>query len=156
MKYKILRTDGDYDFHNDSTITELPEGAIALTDQEWENRLQPSESQLFQSAKTAKIIQLKKDKDTALYADIEYLGTFFISSEKANQNILGALTLNGDDNLWLDCNGHTITLSKMQLKKLGILIKNQRTAAYVKEASYTSQINACTTIEELNSINIEF
>ena len=110
----------------------------------------------LQEAKAAKMIQLKKDKDAALYAHIEYLDTFFISSEKANQNILGALTLNGDNNLWLDSNGHKVILSKMQLKELGILIKNQRTACYVKEASYTSQINACKTLEEVNAINIEF
>jgi len=38
MKYKILRIDKNYDFHNDFTITELPKGAIALTDEEWKNR----------------------------------------------------------------------------------------------------------------------
>lgn len=128
---------------------------MCVIDGVYQEYIKPLNIQL-EEAKAAKIIQLKKDKDTALYTHIEYLDTFFISSEKATQNILGTLALNGDNNLWLDSNGHKVTLSKMQLKELGILIKNQRTAAYVKEASYTSQIKACTTIEELNSINIEF
>lgn len=62
MKYKILRTDGDYDFHNNSTITELPEGAIALTSEEWENRLLRIETneEILQKAKDAKIAQCKQ------------------------------------------------------------------------------------------------
>jgi len=61
MKYKILRIDGDYDFHNNSTITELPEGAIALTSEEWENRLLRIETneEILQKAKALKIAQCK-------------------------------------------------------------------------------------------------
>jgi len=110
----------------------------------------------LQEAKTSKIFQLQSAKDIALYTPVEYLGTLFVSSEKANQNILGALLLNGDGNEWLDVYGNSIILTKAQLKALGIIIKQQRSMVYHQKATLINQINACTTIKELNSINIEF
>jgi hypothetical protein len=88
MKYKILRTDGNYDFHNNSAITELPEGAIPLTDQEWENKLQPSESQLFQSAKTAKIIQLKANRNTYTAKSMDFTQAKEITFDKFGLDVI--------------------------------------------------------------------
>ena len=192
MKYKILRTDGDHDFHNDSTITELPEGAIALTDQEWENRLQPSESQLLQSAKTAKISQLNINRDVAnltptrdtkarevivIRGKSEELGNeFYFLFKVANTNNPAtnpATILNtairkgaGNPNYYLRYSGIIIdgdTTRKGYVAITGRIadslsdhleLRNLANIDYANDIE--SEINACTTIEELNSIDIEF
>jgi hypothetical protein len=107
---------------------------------------------LLQEAKNSKIAEIKAAKDEALYLPIDYLDTQFISSEKASQNILGALVLNGDDNQWLDINGNVLVLSRAELEQLGILIKTQRGMVYNNEATKITAINNATTIEEVNNI----
>jgi hypothetical protein len=107
---------------------------------------------LLQEAKNSKIAEIKAAKDEALYLPIDYLDTQFISSEKASQNILGALVLNGDDNQWLDINGNVLVLSRAELEQLGILIKTQRGMVYNNESTKITAINNATTIEEVNNI----
>ena len=65
MKYKILRTDGDYDFINDSVAIELPENAIELNDEQWANRFQSDSVQLLDNMKINKKSQLKANRDAA-------------------------------------------------------------------------------------------
>ena len=103
-------------------------------------------------SKNKKIAEIKVAKDEVLYLPIDYLDTQFISSEKASQNILGALVLNGDDNQWLDINGNVLVLSRAELEQLGILIKTQRGMVYNNEATKITAINNATTIEEVNNI----
>jgi hypothetical protein len=107
---------------------------------------------LLQEAKNSKIAEIKAAKDEALYLPIDYLDTQFISSEKASQNILGALVLNGDNNYWLDINGNVLVLSRAELEQLGILIKTQRGMVYNNESTKITAINNATTIEEVNNI----
>jgi hypothetical protein len=192
MKYKILRTDGNYDFHNNSAITELPEGAIPLTDQEWENKLQPSESQLFQSAKTAKISQLNINRDAAsltptsdikarevivIDGESDELGNeFYFLFRVTNTNnpasnpaiILNTAIRKGADNpnYYLRYSGIIIdgdTTRKGYVAITGgianslsdhLELRNLANIDYANNIE--KEINACTTIEELNSINIEF
>lgn len=111
-----------------------------------------TEAELLQNAKDAKKAEIKAAKDEALYLPIDYLGTQFISSEKASQNILGALVLNGDNNYWLDINGNVLVLSRAELEQLGILIKTQRGMVYNNEATKITLINNAATIEEVNNI----
>ena len=191
MKYKILRTDGDYDFHNDSAITELPKGAIALTDREWENRLQPSENQLFQSAKTAKIVQLKLNRDkanmlnmvshqayeTKQIGELEFeetqnlvyfrfntgptgipsteaptvINNILVRQDKAFKIRYSAKIIEGD----------TIRSGYVMIDyDLALNISNHSILRIQDNTTHCNNIekdiNACTTIEELNSINIEF
>jgi len=109
-------------------------------------------AELLQEAKNKKIAEIKVAKDEVLYLPIDYLDTQFISSEKASQNILGALVLNGDNNHWLDINGNVLVLSRAELEQLGILIKTQRGMVYNNEATKITAINNATTIEEVNNI----
>ena len=172
MKYKILRTDGDYDFHNNSTITELPEGAIALTDEEWENRLQPSESEIFQSAKTSKLAQITPARDAFMYADIEYNSSFFTNSQVSGNNLTAEIATQTSLIEWLDSSGNQVDLTLAQATELSALIKTKRRAGYFQEAVLIGQINAITVdgqyfdnqdppepitpIQALNNINIIF
>jgi hypothetical protein len=158
MKYKILRTDGDFDFHNNSTITELPEGAIALTDAEWENRLLRIETneEILQKAKDAKIAQITPARDAFMYADIEYNGSFFINSQVSGNNLTAEIATQTPVIEWLDSSGNQVDLTLEQAKELSTLIKAKRRTAYFKEATLLAQINACQTLEELENININF
>jgi len=123
-----------------------------IRDQHIEATQDDIDTYLLQEAKNSKIVEIKAAKDEALYLPIDYLDTQFISSEKASQNILGALVLNGDDNQWLDINGNVLVLSRAELEQLGILIKTQRGIVYNNESTKITAINNATTIEEVNNI----
>jgi hypothetical protein len=123
-----------------------------IRDQHIEATQDDIDTYLLQEAKNSKIVEIKAAKDEALYLPIDYLDTQFISSEKASQNILGALVLNGDDNQWLDINGNVLVLSRAELEQLGILIKTQRGMVYNNESTKITAINNATTIEEVNNI----
>lgn len=110
----------------------------------------------LEKAKKAKLAQITPARDAFMYADIEYNGSFFINSQVSGNNITGALAIMGTSINWLDTSGNLVVMTKAQLKELGALIIDRRNIGYFKEANLTNQINACTTIEEVEAINIEF
>lgn len=160
MKYKILRTDGDYDFHNNSTITELPEGAIALTDEEWENRLQPSESQLLASAKTSKLAQCKSACEAFRTSPLTVEGATYKTTDNAKLKFWSLVngSLTGDyPIIWLESDDVSfVSLTKIQATAIYDAFEAQDRSAYQQRGAYLSQIENCSTIEELNNININF
>jgi hypothetical protein len=160
MKYKILRSDGDYDFHNNSTITELPEGAISLTEAEWENRLEPSEDQKFENAKDLKLNQLSKNRNDFCLVPMEFEGNTFATTSEAKTAIISlanslatlATTVGypsyPEDDL--------ISLTKANFKSIESLIQTREFTSRDTRRDLKTQINACTTISGLETININF
>jgi hypothetical protein len=114
------------------------------------------ESILLEEAKTAKITQITPVRDAFMYADIEYNGSFFTNSLISGNNITAALAIMGTSINWLDTSGNQVVMTKAQLKELGALILNKRSAGYYKEATLIEQINACTTLEEVEAVDINF
>lgn len=110
----------------------------------------------LQEAKDSKIAQITPARDAFMYADIEYNGSTFTNSQVSGNNITSALAIMGTSINWLDTSGNLVVMTKTQLKELGVLIIDKRNIGYFQEAALTNQINACTTLEELNAINIEF
>jgi hypothetical protein len=160
MKYKILRTDGNYDFHNNSTITELPEGAIALTDEEWELRLEPSETQKLANAKTARLAQLDKNRNDFCLIPIEYQGNTYATTINAWAAISylanGLATLSTTAEYPNYPQGDNITLTKADFKAIATLIQTREMESRNVRKSKVDEINACTTLEQVNAINITF
>jgi hypothetical protein len=69
MKYRILRVDGDYDYHNVSWIkdeAQLPRGSIVMTDEEWESRLFKVETAENKKERVRK--QLKSSRNSYLFS----------------------------------------------------------------------------------------
>ncbi|MGL5113587.1 MAG: DUF4376 domain-containing protein [Flavobacterium sp.] len=115
-----------------------------------------SDSEILQKAKALKLAQITPARDAFMYADIEYNGSIFTNSQVSGNNITSALAIMGTSINWLDTSGNLVVMTKTQLKELGALIIDKRNIGYFQEANLTNQINACTTIEQVNAINITF
>jgi len=111
---------------------------------------------LLSIAKVNKIDQVLINRNNYIYSPVEYNGSTFVNSEKSGANLQAAYTYMDEPIHWLDINSNSILLTKNQIKDIIQLIITLRSYGYFKEAELTKAINDCTTIEELNNINIEF
>lgn len=107
---------------------------------------------LLNQAKAQKINEIGNAKEEALYAPIAYLNTSFSASERACQNMLGNLVLNGETVEWQDLNKKPIIMTRAQFQTLAVMVKNQRNASYFKESELMKKIALAKTPEELNLI----
>ena len=103
-------------------------------------------------AKTQKINEIGQAKEEALYAPIAYLNTSFSASERACQNMLGNLVLNGETVEWQELNKKPIIMTRAQFQTLAVMVKNQRNASYFKEGELMKKIALAKTPEELKQI----
>ena len=103
-------------------------------------------------AKAQKINEIGQAKEEALYAPIAYLNTSFSASERACQNMLGNLVLNGETVEWQELNKKPITMTRAQFQTLAVMVKNQRNASYFKEGELMKKIALAKTPEELKQI----
>lgn len=106
----------------------------------------------LERAKAQKINEIGNAKEEALYAPITYLNTSFSASERACQNMLGNLVLNGETVEWQDLNKKPIVMTRAQFQTLAVMVKNQRNASYFKESELIKKIALAKTPEELNLI----
>lgn len=125
--------------------TEMQENCIALNEAE-------VKEYLLAQAKSQKINEIGNAKEEALYAPIAYLNTSFSASERACQNMLGNLVLNGETVEWQDLNKKPIVMTRAQFQTLAVMVKNQRNASYFKESELMKKIALAKTPEELNLI----
>jgi hypothetical protein len=109
--------------------------------------------ELLQEAKNNKIAEIEKLKSIELYKHIDYLGTKFVSSEKANSNILGAIILNHRSYDWVDVYGRPKKVNIEELKGLATLIAQQRGITYNKVATKLRALHFAKSIKEVNDIN---
>lgn len=128
---------------------------MCVIDGLYQEYVKPLEVQL-QEAKTAKLAQITPARDAFMYSDIEYNGSFFTNSQVSGNNLTAEIATQTPLIEWLDSSGNQVDLTLEQAMELSALIKAKRRAGYFQEAILIGQINACTTIEELNNINIEF
>ena len=103
-------------------------------------------------AQAQKINEIGQAKEEALYAPIAYLNTSFSASERACQNMLGNLVLNGETVEWQELNKKPIIMTRAQFQTLAVLVKNQRNASYFKEGELMKKIALAKTPEELKNI----
>lgn len=106
--------------------------------------------------KIEKLAEIKSARDAFMYADIEYNGTTFTNSLVSGSNLIAAITLASDSISWLDSSDATVSLTISEAKELAALISEKRGLGYFKEAALQVKVNACTTIEQLNAIQITF
>jgi len=112
-------------------------------------------AELLQNAKDNKIAEIQTAKEIDLYLNVSYNNKDFISSEKAVNNMTGAIILNQDSYNWLDANGNPNIMTVNDLKGLVGIIATQRSLIYNKEALKIKAVNDAQTIEDINNINWE-
>ena len=110
-------------------------------------------AELLKEVKNNKIAEIEKLKSIELYKHIDYLDTKFVSSEKANSNILGAIILNHRSYDWVDVYGRPKKVNIEELKGLATLIAQQRGITYNKVATKLRALHFAKSIKEVNDIN---
>lgn len=144
MLFKQKQADGTFTFFESDLNFDVDVATRATKDEEIKYNLN--------KAKAQKINEIGNAKEEALYAPIAYLNTFFSASERACQNMLGNLVLNGETVEWQDLNKKPITMTRSQFQTLAVMVKNQRNASYFKESELMKKIALAKTPEELNLI----
>lgn len=114
----------------------------------------------LQEAKTSKISQLESARKEFQYKNIELNGETYVASKIACDNLSGVIDVMVDNNLvqtnWINANGEAIILTLVEARNLRTAMFSQQSSAYFQEVAFKEDINACTTIAELNAINITF
>ena len=116
-------------------------------------------SQQVIDAKTIKIGQLNQNRSDFCLIPIEYNSNTYATSLEAKNAInfyiasLSTLASVGD---YYTSTQEKVSLSKTDFKALAALIQNREIESRDKRENLLTQINNCTTLEELNNININF
>jgi hypothetical protein len=144
MLFKQKQANGTFTFFESDLNFDVDVATRATKDEEIKYNLD--------KAKAQKINEIGNAKEEALYAPIAYLNTSFSASERACQNMLGNLVLNGETVEWQDLNKKPIIMTRAQFQTLAVMVKNQRNASYFKESELMKKIGLAKTPEELNLI----
>jgi hypothetical protein len=111
---------------------------------------------ILNEAKNSKETQIKLNCKAFIYLPVEYNGLTFVNSEIASTNLQGAYTFAEEPIEWLDVDGNTVILTKLEMKDLANIMIAHRSTGYFLKASLINQVKACVTIEEVNNIIIDF
>jgi hypothetical protein len=179
MKYCFFGASGRVaSAHNDATVKTLPPGAHALTELQWDSRLdlvladgvitvsaQPSAHYEFSEGawradidamRAAKLRELDVARDAAIAGGFEFDGTMFDSDAKSIQRISGAVTLSMLDPAyvteWISFDNSTVTLDAAGLAGLGVAAGQHEASQIFKARGLKNAALAATTVEEIQSI----
>jgi hypothetical protein len=114
------------------------------------------DSVLLANAKAVKISQMIAARDVFIYAPIPYNGSNFINSQIAGNNLQAAYNFFDEPIQWLDNAGNLVVLTKAQVLEIIQLMMARRASGYFQEADFTKQIMACTTVAQVQALNISF
>lgn len=147
LKNKITNQIGEFANHQGDDwldITNLPEG----------------EEYLLNKAKTTKLAELNKNRNDFCLIPIEYQDNAYATTINAWAAISylanGLATLSTTAEYPNYPQGDNITLTKADFKAIAGLIQAREMASRDLRKAKITEINACTTVEEVNAINITF
>ncbi len=115
-----------------------------------------SDADRFNALKDSKLAENKNKKESYIYTNISYLGTEFYNSERSSNNLQAAYQFGTFPLNWIDVDDNEISFTKDNVSTLISLIIARRSSGYYQEAEFNKLINAATTIEELNAIDINY
>ena len=175
MKYATVDTNGNPTAFYDSEIhkNNIPEDAVEISDIDWQSHINgqrkvydseteawidyvPSETEVLNQAKEAKLAEIKSAYETEISADIQYMGTTFQADKKSQDIITKVLAASGGTLptgfYWLDSSNNKITMTYDDLQGLAnaILLRNQQ--LFDKYQTLKQQISSATTVDELEVI----
>lgn len=114
------------------------------------------DSFLLKEAKKEKRAQIAPARNNFIYADVAYKDTTFTNSPTSGNNLTVEIATETTLIEWLDAGGDQVDLTLEEAKELAGLIKAKRRAGYFQESTLIKQIDACTTVEEVEAIEIIF
>ena len=134
---------------------------IEITSEELLELGQDSDDTILERAKNDHINLVELARKEYQYSNIIVNNNEFVASEIAQNKLFNYLSTIDWGSVtsinWRLADGITfVKMSKSEINELTNSIVNREISAYQQESSYLSQIEACTTIEEVQAINIVF
>lgn len=111
---------------------------------------------IFNRTKENLIKQVKNNKREFIYSPISFADSTFINSEISSNNLQAVYQFSSFPLTWLDINNNEVLLTQSDTENLIDLMISIRSAGYLQEAVLLKQIESCTTLEELQKIDISF
>jgi hypothetical protein len=105
--------------------------------------------------KQEKLCEVDKFKKATLYAPLEYKNFILLATEKAQNNIVGALVSSFDKKQWIDIRGNDIELSRSEFEEIRDIIEKRSYLCYRAEADLINKISIAKDIAEFAKIDIE-
>ena len=152
-KYRINTTDNSY---------QKDEGNLGafFYSSDWREATQAEvDSYELQKAKDSAITNLNRNREDHCLKDITQDNIAYkITAEAKNAltYIIGSLHNDTDSSAYFSAEGQNVTLTKTKFKELASSIQTREVQSRIARASKKQQIEACTTIEQVNQIDITF
>lgn len=121
----------------------------------------PTPSEQLAEAKLIAKSLVNAEREHRKFADVEHAGNFYTVSEWDIMMIMSLLMASKTgsalptDNYWRTANNTNVNLTAGDLESLDNLIKNQIQNSYVWSWTKKAQIDACTTVAELDALDLE-
>ena len=118
----------------------------------------PNPTDILNSAKETKIRENDEIRDNALNAGVEYKGILFDSDTEQKINLLGMISILGDEDMitWYGMNNESLNCSKDDLYAIGELITQLHKFCWDKNAEIKADIAEAETLEEVEAIEIDY
>lgn len=112
----------------------------------------------LEQAKQLKIAENDNKRDEALNQGVEYKEVLFDSDTDQKVNLLAVVTTMGEEEtiVWFGKDNQPLVCSKEDLINIGGLITSLHSFCWNKNAEIKAEINYATTIEELETIEIDY
>jgi hypothetical protein len=155
-------------YHDSINYASIPEPFIEIEDDAQDNSKQmcvideiyqeyvTPTNVLLAEAKAAKIAQLESLRKAFQYANLEVNGHIYVNTETAQNKFFNKLANTTFPMDWRLANLSWVILDQQEALEVRDVIVARETLAYQTESDYFTEINDCTTLEELNTININF
>ena len=144
----------DQDLYNLDKVEETDEEYVLCGD---EYVLKTDEKAVDQ-AKENKIKENDTARDEALLQGVEYKGVLFDSDTDQKINLLAIVSTMGDTDtiIWFGMDNVPLECNKEDLINIGGLIGQLHSFCWNKNAEIKSEINEARTVDEVNSIEINY
>jgi hypothetical protein len=113
------------------------------------------DSVLLANAKQRKLAKVDELKKRTLYATLKYKNFILIATEKAQNNIIGAMISNFTTKQWLDIYGNGIELSRTEFAEIRDMLENRNFLCYKTEAMLIKVISTAHNMTTLDDIDVE-
>ena len=148
-----IRFSADY---QDAEIQETEEG-YTIVDYQLVT-VEEAEGVEVEKAKRVKIQENDTARDTALNAGVVYKGVLFDSDTDQKVNLLATIGFMSDEDTvnWFGKDNQMLVCNKADLLNIGNMIIQLHSYCWAKNAEIKLAINNAKTMEELNSIDIDY
>lgn len=135
-----------------------PDGYYTV--EEWQ-AMHPAPLPTLEEVKTNKIAEFKALRDSEEIADIEYNGNIYDYDDKARERLqiarqsIADSGVEGASIVWTTADNQRVVLTVQDFAGINTAVAYRSNVLHIKYNELKAQINACTTVEEVEAIKWE-